>query len=53
LNTKKRIAENIDRFGTLRVRCLEGRFELIRLARLDDDHLHSELSPDLGELRQL
>jgi hypothetical protein len=33
----ERIAEDVDRLGTLRVRCLEGSLELIRLARLDDD----------------
>jgi len=51
VNHRERIAEDVDRFGTLRVRCLEGRLELIRLARLDDDQLHSEKSSNLGELR--
>jgi hypothetical protein len=35
------------------MRRLEGSLEMIRLARLDDDELHSQQSSDLGKPRQL
>ena len=47
------IAEDVDPLGTLLVCCLKGGLELIRVARLDDDQLHSQQSPELGELRLL
>jgi len=43
----------VDCVGTLCSRFLEGGLELIRLARLDDDQLYSQLSPGLGKLPQL
>ena len=42
----------MDSLGTLPVRGLEGCLDLIRVARLNEDERNSELSPDLGQLRQ-
>ena len=51
MNENKRIAEDVDRRGPLSVRCLEGCLELIWLARLDDDQLYFQQSPNLRERR--
>src|SRR5215469_5361064 len=53
VNENKRIAQDVDRLGTLLARRVEGCLELIRRARLDDYQLHSQQSPEFGELRLL
>ena len=53
MNENKRIAEDVDRLGALRVRYLEGCLDLIRLARLDDDQLHAEQSPEFRQFCSL
>ena len=47
----ERIAQNEDPLGTLLARCVEGCLKVSRVARLDDDQLHSQQRPEFGEPR--